>query len=186
MVGLDVENHRVVRMQVMKGAIVLTRFGHQQVAATTAPAPTDLGTVGSHDERGIEPRLDQHVTEQAGGGALAVGAGDGHTRPPAHQVAEHLGVFENPHPPAPGLRVLGMVGTDRRRCHQKLAIDRHAGRGLLETQLDPIRLQGFGYGGGLMIGAGANGACAESPSRRALSTVVASGIAPISRIWVQR
>ena len=36
------------------------------------------------------------------------------------------------------------------------------------------------------IGHGANGASAASPVRRAFSTVSAAGIAPASKIWLQR
>ena len=35
-------------------------------------------------------------------------------------------------------------------------------------------------------GGGAYGACLPSPVRRAFSTVVSAGMAPISRIWLQR
>ncbi len=91
MVGVDVGYHRHHRLQVQEAGVAFVRFGDQVTAAAQLGIGTGRGQTATDDEGRIEPACCEHRSQQAGGGGLAMGSGDGDAMPIAHQLGEHLG-----------------------------------------------------------------------------------------------
>jgi hypothetical protein len=101
-VGLDIGHHGEHRLQVHERGIALVRLRDQEAARAEARVGIRAVEPPADDEGRIQPRLGQHAGDQAGGGGLAVGAGDGDAIAKAHELGEHLGALD--HRNAPPLR----------------------------------------------------------------------------------
>lgn len=98
-VGLDVEDRRVGREEVVEAAVILTGLRDENLVRPGLTADTnaaaDLFAVSPDDERRVELGLDQDVAEDGGGGGLAMRARDRDADAPDHEPAQQLCVFDD-------------------------------------------------------------------------------------------
>ena len=85
-------------------------YGFEQVKAAT------------DDDGRVDAAVSENCGHHAGGGGLAVGAGNGHAVLHAHQFGEHLGARDDRNQPAMGFKNLGVVGTHCRGGHHHVDI----------------------------------------------------------------
>ena len=104
-------------LEVLEAAVVLAGLGDEDVAVAAAGGAVQLQDIGPDDEIGVDADLLEAVDQPAGGGALAVRAADGDPFEVVHQLAEELGVLEDPTAPPAGHLQLGVALLDRRRDH---------------------------------------------------------------------
>ena len=88
-IGIDVGDDFDHGREVEEGRIGLIGLGHDEFAGAQLGIGTSAGEAAADDEGRVQPALRQHAGHQAGGGGLAVRAGNGDALLQAHQFAQH-------------------------------------------------------------------------------------------------
>ena len=117
MIGVDVRDHRHERLQVQERGIAFVGLGHQILAASEARVGAGANEAPADDKGRVEAALRQHTGREAGGGGLAVRAGNGDAVLQSHQLGQHFGARD--HRDLGGARRLhlGVRVLHRRRNH---------------------------------------------------------------------
>ena len=113
-VGVDVGHHRHHRHQVQERCIGLVGLDHDVVAAAELGVGAGAVQAPADDESGVQPALGQHAGHQAGGGRLAVRAGDRDALLQAHQLGQHHRARHDGNLALARGEHLGVVGLHRR------------------------------------------------------------------------
>ena len=116
-VGVDVGHHGHHRQQVQKRSIRLVGLNHDVVALPQPGIGTNAVQAPANDKGGVQPGLGQHAGHQAGGGGLAVGAGNGNPFFEAHQLRQHERAWHHGNAVFTRLDHLGVVGLHRGGGH---------------------------------------------------------------------
>ena len=118
--AIDVGHHRQNGRELEERAVALVGFGNQVLRG----AKPGVGAHGihapAHHDRGIEPSGGKHRGHHAGGGRLAVHAGDGNAVFQAHEFRQHLGALDDRKLEAMRLGNLGIISGDGRTGHDGL------------------------------------------------------------------
>jgi hypothetical protein len=123
-VEVDVGDHRQDRVQMQEGRVRLVGFHHQIAPGAQTRAGTERVDPPADDEGRIEPALPQHVRDEAGGGGLAVRAGNGDAVFEAHQLGQHGGARHHRHAARTGGSDLHVVRRHSgRHYHHVRAVD---------------------------------------------------------------
>ena len=122
MIGIDIGHYGNGRRQLEERAIGFVRLGDQVLAlaelgigAESIEAPAD------HRGR-VDAAMGQDRRHHAGGGGLAVGAGDGDPIFHPHQFGQHFGTRDDGDQPAVGFEDFGVVGPHRGRGHHHVDV----------------------------------------------------------------
>ena len=95
MIRFYIGDHCHHRLQMQERGIALVCFSHQIATATQLGISAGAVYSTAHDKSGVAAIFCQDRRYQAGGGGLAMGAGNGDTVTVAHQFGEHLGAPYN-------------------------------------------------------------------------------------------
>jgi hypothetical protein len=112
-VGIDVGDDRDHRRQEQEGRIGLVGLGHQKIAGPEACVGAGGVEPAANDEGRVHAALGQNRRHQAGGGGLAVRAGDGDSLLEAHQLGKHLRTRHHRHLATARGEDFRVVGLDR-------------------------------------------------------------------------
>ena len=106
-VVVDIGDHGDGGLQLQEAGEGLAGLGHEVVALAQAGVAAAQGVQhAADDDGGVQAALGQHQRGHAGGGGLAVGAGDADPVLQAHQLVEHLGARDHRDLAAAGLHQL--------------------------------------------------------------------------------
>ncbi len=92
---VDVRHDRDHRRQEQEGGVRFVGFGDEKLAETQAGVGAGRVESAADDEGRVEPGFGQATGGQAGGGGLAMGAGDSDALLEAHQFSQHLGAWHD-------------------------------------------------------------------------------------------
>ncbi len=152
-VGVDIGDHRDHRLQVQEAGIALVGLGDQVAAAAELRVGAGGVQPATDDEGRIETGGGEHRGQQAGGGGLTVGAGDGDAVAIAHQLGEHLRTRHHRDALLQGQRDFRVTGVHRAGNHQHVGTVHVAGV-VAEEDFRAEALQALGDGRGLEVGTG--------------------------------
>ncbi|MCY1520553.1 hypothetical protein D9M68_553350 [compost metagenome] len=152
-VGVDVGHHRHHRLQVQEAGVALVGLGHQVAAGAELGVGAGRVQAAADDEGRVEAAGGEHRGDQAGGGGLAVGAGDGDAVAVAHQLGEHFRARHHRQATFEG------GGDFRVGLVHGAGDDQHVGaigvfRAMADEYLRAELLQALGHRRGLEVGAG--------------------------------
>ena len=99
-------------LQMQEGGVALVRLGDQVAAAAQAGVGAGAVEQTADDEGRVTVGFGIDARHQAGGGGLAVGAGDGNPVAEAHQLGQHLGTAHHGNAQLTGSQQLGVVLLD--------------------------------------------------------------------------
>ena len=150
-VGVDIGHDRHDRQQVQERGVRFVGLHHDVVAAAQPGVGADAVEASADHEGRVQPGFGQHARHQAGGGCLAVGAGDRDALFQAHQFGQHQRARNHRDAFAPGFQHLGVVGVDSGgRDHRVGAV--YVGRVVAGEDPDPQFAQAAQRGTGGKIG----------------------------------
>ncbi len=90
-VGVDIGDDGDHRLQVEEGGVGFVGLHHDEVARAQFRIGTRAGEAAADHEGGVQTTFCQHTGNQAGGGGLAMRAGNRHALLQAHQFGQHEG-----------------------------------------------------------------------------------------------
>ena len=106
-------------------------------------AASDLRAGGPDDDARVEAALNEDVAEHRRGGALAVCPGDGDPGSPRLYEPQSLGIAQDGDPSPVGLEKLRMIGLDRGRCDDQVAVIGNGVGGLPVADRKAVILEGL-------------------------------------------
>ncbi len=130
-VGVDVGDHGHQRLQVQEAGVAFIGFGDQVAAGAELGIGARCIQAAADDERRVQATGREHRSDQAGGGGLAMGTGDGDAVAIAHQLGEHFGTRHHRDSALQGsghFRVGGIDGTGHHQHVGARQRSRHGGR----------------------------------------------------------
>lgn len=119
-IGVDIGHHRNHRRQEKEGRIRLIGFRHQKIARTELGIGASRVQPTTDDEGRIDATFGQHAGNEAGGGGLAMGTGNGDALFQAHQLGQHEGTRHDRNALFPGGHDLRVVFLDGSRSHYRI------------------------------------------------------------------
>ncbi|MNZ82244.1 hypothetical protein D3C78_1009380 [compost metagenome] len=152
-VGVDVGDHRDHRLQVQEAGVALVGLGHQVAAGAQLGIGAGSVQAAADDEGRVQAAGGEHRGDQAGGGGLAVGTGDGDTVAVAHQLGKHLGARHHRDAALEGNGDLGVGLVDGTGHHQHVGVLGVLGA-VADKDLCAEAFQACGHGRGLEVGTG--------------------------------
>ena len=114
-IGIDVGDHRDVRLQAQEGRIAFVRFGHQPLTSAKTRVTFDALDQPANEKCRVEARDRKNTCHQTGGGGLAMSAGNRDAVAKPHQFTQHLGPGHHRNAEPVCLDHLRVVGSDRTR-----------------------------------------------------------------------
>ena len=126
-IGVDIGHHRHDRQQVEEGCVRFVGLHHDVVALPQARIGTRAVEPSTNYKSRVESGLGEHARHQAGGGGLAMGAGNGNALFEAHQLGEHQGAWHHWNAAHPGRQDLGVVRLNRGGGHHAIRARHMAG-----------------------------------------------------------
>ena len=131
MVGVDIGDHRDLRIQAQEAAVAFVCFGDQPVAAAEPRVGADRQQLPADHEGGIHAAFREHAGDQRGRRGLAVGAGHRDPALEAHQLRQHFRARHHRNAMRARGQQLDVVDLDRARHHNHVgAVDM---RGIVTT-----------------------------------------------------
>ena len=88
-IGVDIGDDRDHRRQIQERGIGFVGLGHQKITLAKPRIGAGGGELAADDVGRIHPRFAENAGDQAGGGGLAVGAGNGDAALQPHQFGQH-------------------------------------------------------------------------------------------------
>ena len=152
---LDVVDESEHRPVVVERAVELTSLGDEDPGparpwaragdrgGADSTAASDLRAGGPDDDARVEAALNEDVAEHRRGGALAVCPGDGDPGSPRLHQPQGLGIAQDPDPSPVGLEKLGMIGLDRGRSDDQVAVFGNGVGGLPVADRKAVVLEGL-------------------------------------------
>ena len=151
-IGVDVGHDRNHRRQEEEGRIRLVGLGDQEIALTEAGIGAGGIEAAADDEGRIDTAFGEDAGHQAGGGRLAVRAGDGDAAFESHQLGQHLRARHDRDFPFAGGDDFRIIRLDRRRDHDGIGAGDVLG-GMADGDADALAFEAAGRGAGGEIGA---------------------------------
>ncbi|MNT20101.1 hypothetical protein D3C72_1553980 [compost metagenome] len=121
-VGIDIGDHRHHGQQVQERCVRLVGLDHDVLAAAQSRIGTCTVELAANHKGRVPARFGQHARDQAGGGGLAMGSGNGDALAQAHQLCQHLRARHHRNVPGACGQHLGVVGLHRRRGDHSLRV----------------------------------------------------------------
>ena len=109
-VGIDIEDHRNVRMEFQEMVLKFAGFADHHLAVAQSAAAADCLELAADDRRRVHPALDKHLGKHCCGSGLAMGAADPYTvaEPAGHQ-SQQLRPLDGGHTAGSGCHQLRVV-----------------------------------------------------------------------------
>ena len=148
MVGVNIGDHRHHRREMQERSVTLVGFRDQILTAAQFGVGVRALDLAADHERRIQPAGRQHRRDQAGGGGLAVRAGDGDAIAETHQLRQHFRASHHRHAPLACGAHLGVVLLDRRGHHDHIGLRQVRGGMTFfygRTQFRQARRSGAGF-----------------------------------------
>ena len=152
-VHVDIGDHRDHRLQVKEAGVTLIGFGDQVTAAAQLRVSAGGIQPATNHERRVQAACGEHRGQQAGGGGLAMSAGNSNTVAIAHQLGEHLSAWHHGDATLKGRCHFRVAGIDRARDHQHVSLLGIFGA-VANKYLCTEGFQALGHGRRLEIGTG--------------------------------
>ena len=110
MVGIDIEDHRNVRMEFQEMVLKFAGFADHHLAVAQSAAAADCLELAADDRRRVHPALDKHLGKHCCGSGFAVCAADPYTvaEPAGHQ-SQQLRPLDGGHTAGSGCHQLRVV-----------------------------------------------------------------------------
>ncbi len=138
--GIDVGDDRDRAVEPQERAVALVGLDHHPFAGAEPGVGTVAVDDAAVDHRGIDPAGIEQRGDHAGGGGLAVGAGDRDRALQPHQFGEHFGAAHDGNAGFERGGDFGVVALDRGRGHHHRRLAEIL-RGMADHYLDPALAQ---------------------------------------------
>ena len=144
-VGVDIRHHRHHRQQVQERCVRLIGLHHDVLTAAQSGIGTRAIEASTNDKGRVQTGLCKHAGHQAGGGGLAMGAGNRNALLEAHQLGQHQGARHDGNVHLAGANHLGVVLLDGGGRHHRIGAGDMVGA-VAYIGGDAKRCQAFGGG----------------------------------------